>query len=136
MNLETVEFTNSYYYNTLESGITIPATLQYNSLLTSINAKIDTGAQFCVFERIHGEGLGLEVESGTSLRMTTATGSFDTFGHTINLSVLGIETESIVYFAAEESFYLNILGRVGWLNRVKLGLIDYEGKLLLSVYGE
>lgn len=67
--------------------------------------------------------------------MLTATGPFDTFGHTINLSVLGIETESTVYFAADESFYLNILGRQGWLDRVKLGLIDYEGKLLLSAYG-
>jgi hypothetical protein len=68
--------------------------------------------------------------------MSTATAPFDTFGHAVNLSVLGIETEATVYFAAEESFYLNILGRQGWLDRVKLGLIDYEGKLLLSAYGE
>lgn len=63
-------------------------------------------------------------------------GGFKTFGHTLTLWVLGFETESVVYFAAEESFRLNILGRNGWLNRVKLGLIDYEGKLLLSAYGE
>lgn len=78
--------------------------------------------------------MGLEVETGMPLRMLTATGTFDTFGHTVNLSVLGIETESTGYFAAEDSFYLNLLGRQGWLDRVKLGLIDYEGKLSLSRY--
>ncbi len=52
------------------------------------------------------------------------------------LSVLEIETFSKVYFAKEESFTRNVLGRQGWLDRVKLGLIDYEGKLLLSAYGK
>jgi hypothetical protein len=49
---------------------------------------------------------------------------------------LGIETVSTLYFAKEEFFTRNVLGRQGWLDRVKLGLIDYEGKLLLSAYGE
>jgi hypothetical protein len=47
-----------------------------------------------------------------------------------------IETVSTVYFAKEESFTRNVLGRVGWLDRVKLGLIDYEGKLFLSEYNK
>ncbi len=78
----------------------------------------------------------MEIETGYPLQMTTAKGPFQTYGHRVNLSVLGIETEATVYFAAEESFYLNILGRQGWLDRVKLGLIDYEGKLLLNAYDE
>ena len=133
---ESVEFTTTYRYNTLETGINLPTILKLGSLFVKIDAKVDTGATFCVFERIHGENLGLEIESGDFLRMQTATAPFDTFGHTINLSVLGIETESTVYFAKEESFCLNILGRQGFLDRVKLGLIDYEGKLLLSDYGK
>lgn len=127
-------FDAAYNYNTLETGITVPAALQLNEIIADVKAKIDTGSTFCVFERIHGENLGLEIETGIPLRMMTATGTFDTFGHTVNLSVLGIETEATVYFAKDESFYLNILGRQGFLDRVKLGLIDYEGKLLLSDY--
>ena len=123
-------------YNTLEVGIVVPTILKLGESSADLKAKVDTGAAFCIFERIHGLRLGLEIETGIPLRMMTATGQFDTFGHTINLSVLGIETEATVYFAAEESFFLNILGRQGWLDRVKLGLIDYEGKLLLSAYGE
>lgn len=127
-------FEIEFDYNTLETGIVLPAKLILGEEESDVRAKLDTGAAFCVFERKHGERLGLDIESGSPLRMLTATAPFDTFGHTINLSVLGIETESTVYFAAEESFYLNILGRQGFLDRVKLGLIDYEGKLLLSAY--
>lgn len=131
-----IYFEIEFDYNTLETGIVLPAELKFGEETSDVRAKLDTGAAVCIFERKHGERLGLEIESGTPLRMITATGEFDTFGHTIKLSVLGIETEATVYFAKEDSFYLNILGRQGWLDRVKLGLIDYEGKLLLSAYGD
>ncbi|HMS42253.1 MAG TPA: hypothetical protein PKE69_18615 [Pyrinomonadaceae bacterium] len=133
---EEILFSISYLYNTLESGIVVPVAISDGESIVKFEAKIDTGSSFCVFQRIQGERLGLDIEGGTPLRMSTATAPFDTFGHRVNLSVLGIETESTVYFAAEDSFYLNILGRQGFLDRVKLGLIDYEGKLFLSAYGE
>ncbi len=136
MTKETIEFTSIYHYNTLETGITLPTTLSIGESIVKVDAKVDTGATFCVFERIHGENLGLEIESGDLIKISTATSGFDAFGHNLNLSVLGFETESKVYFAKEESFYLNVLGRQGWLDRVKLGLIDYEGKLLLGEYEE
>lgn len=50
--------------------------------------------------------------------------------------VLGLEFQPTVYFAADENFTRNVLGRQGWLDRVRLGLIDYEGKLLLSDYND
>lgn len=133
---ETIVFDDVYFYNTLETGIVVPAVLRFNDIVADIKAKIDTGSTFCIFQRIHGENLGLEIESGDFLKMSTANSTFDTFGHRVNLSVLEIETESTVYFAAEESFHLNILDRIGWLDRVKLGLIDYKGKLLLSAYNK
>jgi len=133
---DDIYFEIVYEYNTRESGIVLPTLLRLGKDEAKVRAKLDTGSQFCVFERKHGERLSLEIESGNPLQMRTATGTFDTFGHTVNLFVLGIETEATVYFAAEDSFYLNILGRQGWLDRVKLGLIDYEGKLLLSAYEE
>jgi hypothetical protein len=52
----------------------------------------------------------------------------------VTIEVLGIRSEATVYFAADEQFTRNVLGRTGWLDRVKLGLIDYEAKLLLSAY--
>jgi len=41
-----------------------------------------------------------------------------------------------VYFSADTSFTRNVLGRQGWLDRIKLGLVDYEEKLYLSDYTE
>lgn len=134
--MEEITFEITHEYNTLESGIVVPISLIYGTDSVDFEAKVDKGSEFCIFQRRQGERLGLDIESGTPLQMITAMGGFKTFGHTLVLSVLGIENEAVVYFAAEESFHLNILGRNGWLNRVKLGLIDYEGKLLLSAYGE
>ena len=92
------------------------------------------GSSYCIFERHYGETLDLEIESGTSVEIGTATGSFRAFGHELILTVLAIETVSTVYFAESDSFDRNVLGRIGWLDRVKLGLVEQEGKLFLSEY--
>jgi len=136
MNLYAIEFSTVHDYDTLKTGITIPVTLGYNSRTVDFEAKLDTGSSHCIFERRLGENLGLEIESGELEKIGTATVGFFAYGHEVSLSVLEIETYATVYFAKEESFTRNVLGRQGWLDRVKLGLIDYEGKLLLSAYGE
>ena len=136
MNSYEIDFSILYEYDTLKTGITLPVKLGYNSLTIDFEAKLDTGSSHCIFERRYGENLGLEIENGELERFGTATASFFAYGHELTISVLGIETYSKVYFAKEESFTRNVLGRQGWLDRVKLGLIDYEGKLLLSEYGE
>ena len=131
---ESVEFDEVYEYNIFEEGITIKTVLRNGDFQTVIDAKVDTGSTFCIFERHLGESLGLEVENGISILIGTATGSFRAFGHEVTLSFLGIETVSTVYFAESEYFDRNVLGRTGWLDRVKLGLIEQEGKLFLSEY--
>ncbi len=134
MKSHAIEFSAIYEYDTLKTGITLPVLLKYNSLLVDFEAKLDTGSSHCVFARGYGENLGLEIEDGSLETFGTAVGNFIAYGHEITLSVLDIENTSTVYFAKEESFTRNVLGRQGWLDRVKLGLIDYEGKLLLSEY--
>ena len=133
---ENLSFDKAYSYNTLKRGITVPVVLQLDGVIIEFNAKIDTGAENCVFERRHGETLGLIIESGEEQVFSTATGIFTAYRHEITIDILGIETVSTVYFAKEESFTRNVLGRQGWLDRVKLGLIDYEGKLFLSEYNK
>ena len=81
---------------------------------------------------MQGERLGLDIESGDPRDFSTATGSFRAYGHAITLLVAGMEFDSVVYFAAREGYNRNVLGRQGWLNQVRLGLLDYEGKLYLS----
>jgi len=133
---ETLSFKKVHTYNTTEIGITITASLQFGQRTVVCDTKLDTGASFCIFERAQGEVLGIDVESGIAQQVGTPTGSFLAYGHEVILSVLGIETTSVVYFAEDENFSRNVLGRQGWLDRVRLGLIDYEGKLYLSNYDD
>jgi predicted aspartyl protease len=133
---ESVDYEKVYEYDTLQSGITVIVTISYGAESRQIRAKIDTGAENCIFERKHGERLGVEIESGREQIFSTAAGIFVAYGHELTLSVLDIETVSTVYFAKEESFTRNVLGRIGFLDRVKLGLIDYEGRLFLSAFSK
>jgi hypothetical protein len=59
----------------------------------------------------------------------TATGGVRTFGHVVSLTVLDIEFESMVYFFADERINKNLLGRIGWLDRVRFGLVDHDQEL-------
>ena len=133
---EIIEFDKVHNYSLFDVGITVPVNLFYAENNVQFDAKIDTGSTYCVFQRLHGELLGLEIEAGISLSINTATGSFQSFGHELMLSVLGIETVSTVYFAESDYFDRNVLGRIGWLDRIKLGLIERDGKLFLSDHGK
>ena len=59
---------------------------------------------------------------------------FDAYGHEVEIDVLGIVTHSLVYFFAEPSIRKNVLGRGGWLDRVRIGLIDHDRALYLAAY--
>lgn len=117
-------------------GIVIPVTLRHGQDRVSFEADIDTGSTYCIFNRGHAETLGLNVESGDPARFSTVTGSFDAYGHMLTLETLGYSFEVTVYFAAHEDFRRNVLGRRGWLDQVRLGIVEYESKLYLSRYGQ
>jgi hypothetical protein len=131
---ENLEFDVVHQYSIYKVGITVDATLQNGEFSVDINAKIDTGSTYCIFEKHYGERLDLDIQSGNPVEISTAGANFRVFGHELSLTVLGIETFSTVYFAEDDSFNRNVLGRIGWLDRVKLGLIEQEGKLFLSKY--
>jgi len=133
---ETLEFDIIHKYNIFKEGISVETSLQSGDRIIFFEAKVDTGSTYCVFERGRAESLGLDVEGGIMTELGTATGSFTAFGHELTLTVLGIETVSTVYFAESQYFDRNVLGRIGWLDRVKLGLIEQEGKLYLSRYNK
>jgi hypothetical protein len=41
---------------------------------------------------------------------------------------------AIVFFASDSAFNRNFLGRSGWLDRVRIAIIDYDRILFLSPY--
>ncbi|MGH9428036.1 MAG: hypothetical protein ACRD2L_17270 [Terriglobia bacterium] len=117
-------------------AVRILVPLRHGQDRVSFDADVDTGSTFCIFNRGHAETLGLSVESGNLTRFKTVMGSFDAYGHALTLETLGYSFDVTVYFAAHESFTRNVLGRSGWLDQVRLGIVEYESKLYLSRYGE
>jgi len=127
-----LEFETFLPYDQGLDGITVQTTIGFSDSAVTFPAKIDTGSSVCIFERSHGESLGLEIESGVFQRIGTATGTFNSYGFHVALKVAGLIFDSLVFFPENEHIKKNILGRHGWLELVKLGLVDYEGKLYLS----
>lgn len=101
-----------------------------------LRAKVDTGSTFCVFQRRHADLLDIDIETGTQRRIRTATGSFTAYGHEVTMEVGRLEWQTEVFFAEDEGFPVNVVGRVGFLDRLRFALTDYEQLLYLSAYDE
>lgn len=129
-------FEREYAYNIEADGIELPVALSTLNETIELLAKLDTGATNCIFAREVGEALGFHIESGEIRRFSTATGSFTTYGHGVTLRCLGVEVDTEVYFAVDLDFQRNVLGRRGWLEQVRLALIDYERRLFVSPYSK
>lgn len=102
----------------------MPVVLRSSGKNVHLFASIDTGASNCLFEREHGELLNLDIEAGDAKTFSTANGRIETFGHVVSLEVFELAFESMVYFLADERIDRNLLGRGGWLGRIRFGLVD------------
>ena len=129
-----LEFDRIFRDDLARDGIFLPVTLHHGEQSVNLEAQVDTGSSCCIFRRDLGEDIGLEIESGFPQQIKTVTGSFATYGHAITVSALGFDFESVVYFAAAEDFPRNVLGRSGWLDRVRPGLIYHDSEVYLSAH--
>jgi len=123
-------------YDPSVRGISLEGRLALRDTAVTLPVKLDTGAENSIFARHVGEQLGLTIENEYRQWFSTATGRFLAFGHEVTLQLAGIEFNALVFFAAEESFNRNVIGRFGGLDHLKIGIVDYEGKLYLSRYDE
>jgi predicted aspartyl protease len=79
-----------------------------------LDAKIDTGATDCISARKFGEEIGLNIEQGNMVSVSTATGNFRVFMYEITLSVPGFDFEIYALFAENESLERNVFGQSGF----------------------
>src|SRR5712692_3490404 len=98
-------------YDTRLEGITIEARLVLGEQSVICQAKVDTGGQACLFMREIAETLGIEIESGHRHAFSTLAGSPTAYGHAVGLHTLGLEFDSLIYFAADYGLPRNLLGR-------------------------
>jgi hypothetical protein len=129
-----LDFKISYRYNTLKGGISIPATLTIGDRSVDCEAKVDPGAEYCLFQREIADRLSVDLEFGHFLRMGTLTGSLPTYGHEVTLQTFDYAFDVMVYFAEDYGVARNLLGRHGWLQLLQLGLRDYDEILYLNSY--
>lgn len=127
-------FNVSHDYAGSGGGIDVPITLSTPTQSIELLAKLDTGAAHCIFERKYAEMLGMEVESGRLQRFRTVAGSFAAYEHEVTIQTLGIEFSAAVFFAQDPTFSRNFLGRSGWLDRLRIAIVDYDRMLFVSPY--
>jgi hypothetical protein len=132
----TISFSQFFKYDSRKAGITIDVELRHGDLRLNCAAKVDTGSEVCLFERQIGETLEFEIERGVPKKLGTLTGSLWGYGHEITLIALGLELQTFVYFAESYEVKRNILGRQGWLQLIKLGLIEHDCELYLGLFDE
>jgi hypothetical protein len=130
----SLDFDTSHHYTEAKDGINVPITLWVDRQSVELLAKLDTGAAYCIFERKYAEILGLDVESGRLQRFRTVAGSFAAYEHEVTIQTLGIEFPAIVFFAQDPTFSSNYLGRAGWLDRLRIGIVDYDRMLFVGPY--
>ena len=130
----SLEFAVTHHYRSASVGIEVPVTLRHGSQSIDLIAKVDTGAAYCIFDRRYAEMLGLNVESGRFQTFRTVTGSFSAYEHEVTLQMPGIEFSARVFFARDPAFARNFLGRIGWLDRLRIAIIDYDRTLHLSAF--
>jgi hypothetical protein len=109
-----LSFDLRHKYQSLESGITIEARLQRGDLFVVTDAKIDCGAEVCLFSREIGEKLRIEIETGLPKKFGTLTGDFRGYGHELTIKTLGLEFLTFVYFSEFENLPPKFL-RQAWM---------------------
>lgn len=127
-------FVRRYNYHSNQDGIFLDVAIRHGDAVSTFEAKVDTGASFCIFDRTHGEAVGLEIESGLRQEVGTVQGTFPVYGHQVAIQTLEFEFEAFVYVAGYAGFAKNVLGRRGWLDMLKVGIVDYDRELFLNWY--
>lgn len=129
-----ISFAKAHSYARLGDSIALPVVLQVGSERIDLVASLDTGAAYCLFQRSYAEALGIEVERGVPMSFATANSSFEAYGHEVAIVTLEIEVNSLVFFFADASIVKNVLGRHGWLDRVRVGIVDHDQLLYVVDY--
>ena len=100
--MHQLEFTHVYDYSGEDESVVVPVILRAGAKQVRLAASVDTGASFCVFGAEIAEALGLTLERGARMRFRTANSGnvlstlapFEAFGHELEISVLGVATNS------------------------------------------
>ena len=129
--LSSLDFDADFGYEESGAGILVPIRLIHDGRSVELSARVDTGATDCLFDRFYADILGLP-DAGLERSYRTVTGSFQAFGHEITIETLGLRWSALVFFHAMGNPAHSFIGRQGWLDRVRLGIVHHERRLFLG----
>ncbi|MBM3752933.1 MAG: hypothetical protein FJW38_03030 [Acidobacteria bacterium] len=132
--MHQLAFARVYDYSDQSDTVVVPVLLRSGTRQVNMAASVDTGASFCLFSAEVAEELGLDLTSGIRRLFRTANSGFEAYGHEVELITLGIATHALIYFFADPLIEKSVLGRIGWLDRVRVGLVHHDSKIYLSTY--
>jgi hypothetical protein len=127
-----LNFPIQHHFKTTVSGIVIPCQLEQNGVQAGFEAKVDSGAEFCLFTREIAEELEIDVADGYGIRLDTLAGGLTAYAHAVTLHTLGLSFESLVLFHPAYGSRRNLLGRNGWLNNLHLALTMDDDMIYLN----
>ncbi len=128
-----LEFQVKTLYSATALGIALPVRLMFNETQVEFPAKLDTGADICVFARAYGESLGVPIDSGERQLVATLTGTFVAYAHDLEIEVCGLRFDCRICFYEDEHLRRNVLGRT-WLQRCRVAIVEHDATLYLSRY--
>ncbi len=118
-------------------GLRLPIALSITGQEMEAEAYLDTGAACCVVPRWVGEQLELDIEAGEATNLGTGAGPMPCFLHYATLTSGELSFEDVpVCVAKYRGFDRILLGRAGWLQKVRLNLVVYEDSLYLSLHDQ
>jgi hypothetical protein len=124
---------NVIHIYTSTDGIKIPLVISFEGKEVQTSGYADCGAEACIFRNEIGQMLGIDIEAGDPKSFGPASGgALETYGHMVIIEFLGITLESIVYFAKYPGLRRNLLGRNGWLSKLRFGLVEYDSTVFFS----
>jgi hypothetical protein len=123
-------------YDTKVTGVVLPVVLLANDCVAAASAAVDTGSTLCVFQLEIAERLEIKVESGFEDYVNSMGTIIKVYGHEVTLVLEELSMDLMVYFPAYQQIPRNLLGRQGFLQRMLLGLDDYEGIVYFGYHGD
>lgn len=131
--LSSLEFDVEFHYEETPAGILVPVRLTHGDRSVELRARLDTGAADCIFDESYADILGL-TDSGVLREYRTVAGSFNAHGHEITIETVGLQWTALAFFHSMGNPAQAFVGRRGWLDRVRLGIVHYDQRLFLGLY--
>lgn len=99
----------------------IEITLIHNNKSVTLNALVDTGADYTIFPRDVADELGININQGTLIVLEGAgRGKIVAYKHKIKIKIEKIALENVVCFSLENDLPENILGRNDLLKKFRI----------------